>query len=377
MRSGPAAHNGDEASKPLVLIPAFEPNEALLALVASLRTRPEVGGIIVVDDGSGPDYRELFESLDAIVLRHESNQGKGAALKTGLRHARARFPDSVGVVTADADGQHATTDIARVAAALAAAPGEIVIGARSMAASAPLRSRFGNRLARWVMRWLAGQELSDTQTGLRGIPMDCIPRLLLLPATHYDFEMDMLITCREQGWTIREVPISTIYIDHNHGSHFRPVLDSMRVSFIFLRFSGVSLLTAVLDNAVFILAMQLWPYIGPSQTLARLVAGTFQFWAAKRGVFRSPGAVAPALLRFWLLVAATGGTSYLLIRGLLHFTTLGPVPAKLVAETLVFFLSFVAQRNFVFANGPRTDHTNELRSSTRRAGARGHGSNGT
>jgi glycosyltransferase involved in cell wall biosynthesis len=356
MRSAPAAIYGDErvnlGTKPVVLIPAFRPGASLLCLVHDLCAMPEIGGIVVVDDGSGPLFSEIFEALEQLspvrVLRHASNSGKGAALKTGLQFARSRFPQSVGVVTADADGQHAAQDVARIAAALMSGSGEVVIGARSMDGSVPLRSRFGNRLTRWTMRWLAGQQLSDTQTGLRGIPLDFIPDLLKLPATRYDFEMDMLITCREAGRPIREIPISTIYLDENRGSHFRPVLDSMRVYMIFLRFSGVSLLTAVLDNSVFILAMQFWPYIGLCQAFSRLVAGTFQFWAGKRGVFRSHGAVAPALLKFWLLVAATGSSSYLIMRGLLYFAPLSPVQAKLIAETLMFFVSFVVQRNFVF-----------------------------
>ena len=335
-----------------MLIPAFQPDATLLRLVADLL---EVSAaVIVVDDGSGAAYRTLFASLRELsgvhVLSHDVNLGKGAALKTGLEFAAARFPKAVGVVTADADGQHPAGDVAHVARELMESPRAVVIGARRMNRSAPLRSRFGNRIMRWAMRWVTGQKLSDTQTGLRGIPLAFIPELLKLPATHYDFEMDMLIRCREAGWTIREVPISTVYLDDNRGSHFRPLRDSLRVYLVLVRFSALSMVTAALDNALFIALLEVTPYIGLCQAMSRLSAGSFQFWAAKRGVFRSQAPVAPAMARFWLLSAATGASSYLLMRGLLHFTAIHVVPAKLVAETLMFFVSYVVQREVVFAN---------------------------
>jgi putative flippase GtrA len=173
--------------------------------------------------------------------------------------------------------------------------------------------------------------------------------LLTLPATRYDFETDMLLQCREAGWEIREVPIATVYVDDNRGSHFRPLADSLRVYLVLVRFSALSLVTAALDNALFIALLEITPYIGLCQALSRLTAGSFQFWAAKRGVFRSHAPAAPAMARFWLLCAATGASSYLILRGLLYFTSMDVVPAKLVAETMMFFASYVMQREVVFA----------------------------
>ncbi len=81
------------------------------------------------------------------------------------------MPDVAGVVTADADGQHAPEDIERVADVLAAQPEALVLGARSFGDDVPLRSRFGNILTRGIMHALLGRKLTDTQTGLRGIPV--------------------------------------------------------------------------------------------------------------------------------------------------------------------------------------------------------------
>ncbi len=315
---------------------------------------PGIGGMVVVDDGSGPGYRSLFIALSRVpgvyLLTHAQNQGKGAALKTGLQFTARQFPQSVGAVTADADGQHAAADVAHIAQELVQSPKALVIGARTMAPEAPWRSRFGNRLTRWLMKRVTGQRITDTQTGLRGIPRGYVPELLEMPETHYDFELDMLVHCRESGRTIREVPIATIYIDENRGSHFHPVQDSVRVYLVLLRYASLSLVTAALDNTLFIVALQFWPYISLCQAMSRITAGSFQFWAVKRGVFRSHAPVGPAMAKFWLCSAATGGSSYLIIRLLLHYTTIDVVPAKLLAETLMFFVSFAVQREVVFAH---------------------------
>ena len=81
-----------------------------------------------------------------------------------------------------------------------------------------------------------------------------LPHLLRLEANGYDFELDMLIAVRQQAIRIAEVPIRTIYEPGNRTSHFNPLLDSMKIYFVLLRFSSVSLMTAALDTLVFYLA---------------------------------------------------------------------------------------------------------------------------
>jgi glycosyltransferase involved in cell wall biosynthesis len=340
-------------SRPVVLIPAYKPEAVLPQLVRELAASPQIQGVIVVNDGSGEAYEEVFRSLAGIenlhLIRHVVNLGKGAALKNGLNYAACTFSGSVGVVTADADGQHGVEDILHVAGALVARPRRLILGCRSFDTVVPFRSRFGNTLTRYIMRVVTGQKLADTQTGLRGIPMDFVPDLVKLRATGYDFELDMLVTCRHTGWQVWDVPISTIYIDDNRSSHFNPLLDSMRIYFVFVRFLAVSLSAAGIDNVVFILSSHFLPDILLCQVAGRLVAGTFQFTAGRLGVFHSKARTAVAFPKYWLLVFLLGALSYLLIRNIMAFTGVGVVPAKLSAETILFFFSFVLQRDFVFA----------------------------
>jgi glycosyltransferase involved in cell wall biosynthesis len=347
----------ERMAAPVVLIPAYRPGDALARLVEELAGRPEFSAVVVVDDGSGPEYGGVFGAVagkeKVRLLRHVVNLGKGAALKAGLNYAACEFPESLGVVTADADGQHRVEDILRVAEALVASPRHMILGARRFDAAVPFRSRFGNRLTRAIMGLVTGQKLTDTQTGLRGIPMAWVPDLLRLRATGYDFELDMLVSCRETERPVREVSIATIYLDDNRSSHFNPLRDSMRIYFVLVRFMAASMATAVIDNVVFVLALRIWPDALLSQVVGRLVAGTFQFTAGKSGVFHSKAHTAVAMPKYWLSVATFGALSYMLIQSIVTFTSIRLVPAKLCAETALFFLSFVVQRDFVF--GQRQD----------------------
>jgi glycosyltransferase involved in cell wall biosynthesis len=340
------------AARPVVLIPAYQPSPALPQMVRELAATDEVEAVIVVDDGSGPAYRQIFDAAaegeGVTVLRHVVNLGKGAALKTGLNAAACQFPDHVGVVTADADGQHKVGDILRTARALAANPASLVLGVRDFAGNVPLRSRIGNRLTRAVMRFVTGHAFADTQTGLRGIPMDFVPELMRSTPNGFDFELDMLLRCRDARREITEVSIETVYIEGNRSSHFNPLVDSMRVYFVFLRFAAVSMITAVIDNTVFLLLHHSWASVIGCQFASRAVAGVFNYSANKLEVFRSRTHNKVALPRYCLSVAAQGLVSYFLFINLSRLLSIDVALSKIMVETALFFASFIVQREFVF-----------------------------
>jgi glycosyltransferase involved in cell wall biosynthesis len=350
-------HSQQAASRPVVLIPAYQPSPVLPEMVRDLAASGEVEAVVVVDDGSGPECRAIFEAAAAVegvtVLRHAVNRGKGAALKTGLNAAARCFPGHVGVVTADADGQHKVSDILRTARALAANPACLVLGVRDFRGAVPLRSRIGNAVTRTVMRFVTGQSLSDTQTGLRGIPMSFVPDLARAKSNGYDFELDMLLICGGARREIVEIGIETIYIDRNRGSHFNPLLDSMRVYFVFLRFAAVSMITAGIDNTVFLLLHHWWPSVIGCQFASRTVAGGFNYSANKMEVFRSGTRNTIALPRYCSLVAAQGLVSYFLFTNLSRLLEIDVVIAKILVETALFFVSFMVQREFVFRGNAR------------------------
>jgi glycosyltransferase involved in cell wall biosynthesis len=285
------------------LLPAYQPTGALVDVVKAL-AGSGFTAIIVLDDGSGPEYAAIFDELQLLdgvrVIRHAVNLGKGAALKTGMNYALVEFPDLAGVVTADADGQHDPADIRRVARRFAESPDALVLGARTFAGEVPLRSRFGNWITRKAMRLAVGHRLSDTQTGLRAVPRGLMERMLSVSASGYDFELEMLVAAKHLGVEVAEEPIQTIYASGNPTSHFEPLRDSMRIYFVLLRFAFISMLTAVLDNLAFYLFFSASGAVPWAMLGARLTGVGVQLHRGPQGRFSfrgaAPGCSAPLSL---------------------------------------------------------------------------------
>ncbi len=339
--------------RPVLLIPAYKPTDAIIAVAEDIIASDAFQAVFCVNDGSGEAYDPLFAALTergVIVVRHVVNLGKGAALKTGFNAIGTRLPDAVGIVTADADGQHVSADIVAVGRALSASDHALILGTRTFRADVPLRSRFGNIMTRYVLRIFTGIRTSDTQTGLRGIPMTMVPRLLRLSTRGYDFELDMLIVSKTQGYTLQEVPISTVYIDDNASSHFRPLADSAAIYFVLVRHIGNAIVTAFIDYVVFAIALSFGTSLLTSMVMGRLVAGLFNFFVGRAYVFKSHGNMFSETLRYVCLVLGLMLLSY----GAISFLTaegLTPYIAKIVVESFIFVVSFAAQRLFVFVGG--------------------------
>lgn len=334
-----------------VVIPAYRPGAPLLDIIRTLLERSEQP-IIIVDDGSGPEFAALFEEAggsDRVhVLHHAVNLGKGAALKTGMNCALLRFPECCGVVTADADGQHRPEDILRIEDRLQSEPEALILGVRTFSGHVPFRSRLGNGLTRFLVRLMLGQNLADTQSGLRGVPVALMRHLLQVHSTGYEFELDMLMACKHQNIRVVQEPIQTVYLDGNRSSHFHPLFDSARIYFLLFRFSVLSLLTAVVDNVVFVIALAATASIAQSQALGRLVAMTFNYLGARHLVFHSQQRQAIVLPKYVLLVACNGLVSYTLIQFLHSRFGVRTIAAKIGAEAFLFIANFAIQRDFVF-----------------------------
>jgi len=326
----------DKLENLCVLIPAYVPEASLPQTVAALLEHP-FRAVVVVNDGSPPSCEALFDQLRAMVrvhvLVHAENLGKGASLKTGLAFIASAFPECAGVVTADADGQHSPRDILRVAERLAASPRALVLGARRFDGGTPLRNRLGNQLSRLAVGLVLGRWLKDTQTGLRGIPRRLFDRLRAIAASGYEFELDMLTAAKHAGCEFVETPIQTIYLGGNRTSHFNPLLDSMRVYFVLLRFGFVSVQTALLDNLVFLGLFSLGGGLLLAQAGGRLVGMLYQYSAARRAVFLSDESHRKTLPRYVLLATTSGVTSYLLIRWLSDVAGVAPHPARFFTKS--------------------------------------------
>lgn len=219
----------------IVLIPAYQPDHRFPVFAEELRRRRLT--VLVVDDGSGDTYRETFSGVRALgipVVTHETNRGKGAAIRTGIREIMTRYPDAAGIVTADCDGQHSADDIETIIAQMEQNPGSLILGSRDLKHGVPFRSAIGNTLIRRIFRGVTGIPLSDTQSGLRGLPACLFPSLLRLPGDRYEYEMNLLLRLKELAVPYLETPIRTIYFGRNAGSHYRTYSDSWRILKLFL-----------------------------------------------------------------------------------------------------------------------------------------------
>lgn len=221
-----------------IVIPSYNPTVELLNLIQHIREKNNAC-IILVNDGSHTHCCDIFEKAkempNIILLEHPINLGKGAALKTGLNYA-SKQDFKGGVVTADGDGQHNPDDIIKILDILSLYPNNLIIGVRDFQNNIPWRSKFGNVMTKKIFRLITGIALQDTQSGLRGIPYHFIPALLTINSQGYEFELEMLLQCKQHKIAIIEEPISTIYINENQSSHFRPIKDSIKIYYKLLRF---------------------------------------------------------------------------------------------------------------------------------------------
>jgi glycosyltransferase involved in cell wall biosynthesis len=335
----------------VVLIPAYNPDDKLVDLVEALaRTRYRV---VVLNDGSSPESAPVFQKIrqsgQAEILQHAVNLGKGAALKTGLNHIAVAFPEAAGVVCADADGQHSVQDILKTGASLDAHPNALGIGVRTFHADIPLRSRIGNLLTKRLFNFFTGLDVSDTQTGLRAIPMSFIPHCLRIRSNRYEYELEMLLLTKSHHTPIVQIPIETIYIEDNKSSHFNVFKDSVRIYFVLFRFVFSSILAAVLDYAIFMAVYSLSTNLLASQYIARAGSGAFNFTLNRKLVFSSRGGLLGSLSKYVILAVFLAFCSYVLIT---YLAWLGvPVAlAKPLAEGALFIASFSVQRSIVFAS---------------------------
>lgn len=221
----------------IVLIPAYQPDEKLLSTLEALDALNF--GLVVVDDGSGKDYDDIFIQAGkyARVIRYAVNRGKGGALKQGIRCIRKCFPNCRYLITADADGQHSPSDIANLSKRLMEGEHRFVIGSRAFVGEVPLRSRFGNSLTRQVFALVSGVRVQDTQTGLRGFDRSLFDWLLSIPGNRYEYEMNVLMSAARDQIEIDEISIQTIYENDNSTSHFDPIKDSIKIYKEILKFA--------------------------------------------------------------------------------------------------------------------------------------------
>jgi glycosyltransferase involved in cell wall biosynthesis len=206
-------------------IPAFQAGASVGDVIR--RTREVLPEVLVVDDGSSDATAEAARGAGAELVAHAVNRGKGAALVTAFRTLFARGCDAV--VTLDADGQHLPEEIPKL---LEAARGgaDLVLGTRDhLFAEMVAARRVANRLSSWAISWAAGQSLSDVQTGFRLYTRRLV-EATGFPEARFDAESAVVVRASRRGFRIATVPVRLGFADGRTTSHYRPLVDSLRIA---------------------------------------------------------------------------------------------------------------------------------------------------
>lgn len=213
--------------KYIILIPAYEPDSKLLKLLREINNKYPV---VVVNDGSNKAYKDIFNEVKKYshLLSYDKNMGKGYALKTGLNYIEDTYDNYI-VVTMDADGQHTLNDAIRLCDYVKEHKDTLALGKRYFTKNTPIRSRIGNYITRKVFKLVTKNKIYDTQTGLRAFSKELIDYMINIPGNRYEYEMNVLLNLKKDNIKHTEIPIETIYLDHNKSSHFNSLTDSYKV----------------------------------------------------------------------------------------------------------------------------------------------------
>jgi glycosyltransferase involved in cell wall biosynthesis len=208
-----------------VAIPAFEAANSVAAVVR--RALAMTSCVVVVDDGSRDGTGDAARSCGVTVLTHTVNLGKGRALLTAFDHLFASRFDAV--VTIDADGQHPPEEVPKLLAPWRDGA-ELVLGTRAHLYAAMGRvRRASNGTSSWLISHVAGAELPDCQTGFRLYTRRLI-ETIGFPEPRFEAESAVLVRAVRSGFTVVGVPVRLDKADGRATSHYRPVVDSLRIA---------------------------------------------------------------------------------------------------------------------------------------------------
>lgn len=375
----------NKGNKIVIVLPAYDPDAVMLEFVDVLKNHlSEQLSLLVVNDGSAAEKKPIFDQLAELkfstVLHHEVNRGKGAALKTAFSFLLEKYaddPDFIGCVTADCDGQHSVEDILRAVEELKIHPENLILGCRTFQQDdVPWKSRFGNECTKFIFRKLLHQPVSDTQTGLRGLPTRLMERCLLIKGNRFELETEMLLVTNQVNCPIHEYPIQTIYFDANSGTHFHPVKDALRIYGIilgfllgrFCKFVITGLSSALLDVLIWMLIFNFLERYDRTLSIfnhpfhlsillatvtARICSSLYNFTLNRKFVFRDGrrqhNRIAADAVKYYILAVCLLTASYLLTDICSHWVPNAFMPiAKAAVDLFLFGMSYFAQRHIVF-----------------------------
>lgn len=342
------------------VIPTLNPTNKLLQTIKQL-CDAGFERIIVVNDGSSktcdPIFDEIKHNQKCVLLRHLKNKGKGRALKSAMSYFMNNPMGHVGMITLDDDGQHATSDVVRCAQKLIEHPDCLILGVRDFNSdNVPSKSKHGNKITSTIFWLFCHIKVSDTQTGLRGIPFFHMKDIHDVEGERFEYETNMLLHTKKQKIAIKEVTIETIYMDKNVATHFHPIRDSLKIYKQIFKFVFSSILSFLIDITLFTILWNILPFSQKNLTIfiavlfSRLLSSLFNFYTNKTMVFKSNANVSASMVRYYVLCAAQIVASSILIMLLTMPFPKITILIKIIVDCFLFLISYKIQQNWVFQN---------------------------
>ena len=214
-----------DLTKIAAAIPAYQAAPSVGAVVQG--TFEQLREVLVVDDGSTDRTGEAARQAGARLISFPVNRGKGAALAAAFADLFGRGFD--GVLTLDADGQHLPEEIPKLLPAVEAG-GDLVLGVRDhLFGEMSAVRRASNRLSSRAISFAAGQRLTDIQTGFRYYSRRLI-ETVGFPEARFEAESAVVVRAARRGFRIVTVPVHLAFADGRTTSHYRPLIDSLRIA---------------------------------------------------------------------------------------------------------------------------------------------------
>ena len=224
----PATRLSQHPAGPTVaLIPAYNEERFIGPLVHT--TRSYVDYVVVVDDGSRDICRPVARHAGAIVVQHQFNKGKAAAVNTGF--AQVRRMGAGAMVMLDGDGQHCPDDIPTVLAPIIEDRADVVIGSRFLKVKSdiPVYRQVGQHGLNLVTNLASGVRVSDSQSGFRAFSSQAL-EVLSFGQGGFSVESEMQFRVREHALRVTEVPIKVTYAEkakRNPAKHGMQVINGI------------------------------------------------------------------------------------------------------------------------------------------------------
>jgi glycosyltransferase involved in cell wall biosynthesis len=215
-----------------VIVPAYNEEQGIGDVIANIRkviqTLDENYEIIIVDDGSKDATAENAKTAGARVIQHPYNIGNGAAVKTGIRHARGRI-----LVTMDADGQHNPQDIPALVNRIG--PYDMVVGSRNSSSDTAAHRDLANLIFNSLASYVSGRKIEDLTSGFRAVKARIARQFLYLFPNKFSYPTTITLSVVRAGYSLGYESIRFERRNKNSKSKIKPLYDGMRFLMIILK----------------------------------------------------------------------------------------------------------------------------------------------